>query len=454
MNDQITTVAVIDDEKNIRRTLRMILEANGFGVVEAEDGKSTRKLISSSTFDAVLLDLKLPDTDGLTLLDEFRTAHPGLPVIIISGHGTLDHAVKAVKHGAFDFLEKPLDKDRVLVTLNNALEVGGLRREVSRLTAGGEMVGESPQMNEVRSWITRVAPTDGRVLVLGESGTGKELVARAIHDGSVRSAKPFIKVNCAAIPKELVESVLFGHVKGAFTGALKDKTGTFKQADGGTLFLDEIGDLSLEAQAKVLRVLQEGEFEPVGASKTEKVDVRVIAATHRDLKKHSEEGEFREDLYYRLAVLVLELPALRQREGDIAVLARHFLREFHQNGLPERVLSTDAMKAMQLYFWPGNIRQLRNVIERIAILSTGPEVKADELPNEIYEKPASGEFSAASALPPIGTPLAEVRSEAERKYLEVVLEKAEGNVSEAARIVGLERTHLHKKLASLGIKRK
>ncbi len=453
MPDQITTIAVIDDEKNIRRTLRMILEAKGYSVVEAADGAQTTKLINESSPDAALLDLQLPDTNGIILLQQLREAFPGLPVIIISGHGTLEHAVDAVKKGAFDFLEKPLDKDRVLLTLKNAIEVSGLRKKVAKLSSAGEMIGESPEMNEVRLWIEKVAPTEGRVLVLGESGTGKELVARGIHDLSNRAEKPFIKVNCAAIPKELVESVLFGHVKGAFTGALKDKIGTFKQADGGTLFLDEIGDLSLEAQAKVLRVLQEGEFEAVGASKTEKVNVRVIAATHRDLKTFAEEGKFREDLYYRLAVLVLELPGLRERTGDVGVLIRHFFNEFHESGLPERTLSPEAMAAMQKYHWPGNIRQLRNVVERLAILSPNPEILPTNLPSEIYDR--SGEASIDNAsIPPVGTPLADVRSEAERRYLETVLEQANGNVSEAARLVGLERTHLHKKLASLGIKRK
>lgn len=456
MAEQPVTVAVIDDEKNIRRTLRMILEAEGYDVWEAETGGEALKQAGNHPADAALLDLKLPDIDGLQVLAQLREALPGLPVIMISGHGTMDHAVDAVKRGAFDFLEKPLEKDRVLVTLKNAIEVSGLRREVANLQGGGEIIGTSPKMEEVKAWINRVAPTDGRTLILGESGTGKELVARAIHEGSKRANRPFIKVNCAAIPKELVESVLFGHVKGAFTGAIKDKEGSFKQADGGTLFLDEIADMGLEAQAKVLRVLQEGEFEAVGASKTEKVDVRVIAATHNDLKAQVEKGEFREDLYYRLAVLVLELPPLRERRGDVGLLARHFLREFHEEqGLPERTLSPEAFSVIQKYAWPGNVRQLRNVMERIAILASGPEVKLEDLPHEIHERPvtALGGATPDAALPPIGTALSDVRTEAERRYLEAVLDHADGNVSEAARIVGLERTHLHKKLVALGVKK-
>ncbi len=455
MSEYSLTIGVIDDEKNIRRSLRMVLEPAGYEVWEAEDGAQALERVAGEKTDAVLLDLRLPDTDGITLLDELKSRTPGLPVVIISGHGTLQHAVEAVKKGAYDFLEKPLDKDRILVTLKNALEVSGLRRQLSKLSAGGEMVGESPQMEEVRSWIERAGPTEGRVLILGESGTGKELVARAIHEISRRADSPFIKVNCAAIPRELVESVLFGHVKGAFTGALRDKVGTFKQADGGTLFLDEIADMDLEAQAKVLRVLQEGEFEPVGASKTEKVNVRVIAATHRDLQAKIEEGEFREDLYYRLAVLVLDLPPLRDREGDAAVLANHFLRELYESGLPLRILSPAALAAMESHRWPGNIRELRNVIERLVILAPGDEVQVDDLPPELTGSGAGpGIDETGAALPPLGTSLVDVRNDAERRYLEAVLEHTKGNVSEASRIIGLERTHLHKKLASLGIRRK
>lgn len=432
----------------------MILSAEGYEVWEAETVAEAKKLFADRPPSAALLDLKLPDGDGIELLKELRASQPNLAVVMISGHGSTEHAVHAVREGAYDFLEKPLDKERVLVTLRNAIEVSGLRRQVSKLAAGGEMIGSSKQMEEVRAWIARVAPTDGRVLVLGESGTGKELVARALHEGSPRSKKKFVKVNCAAIPRELVESVLFGHVKGAFTGALRDKSGTFKEADGGTLLLDEIGDLSLEAQAKVLRVLQEGEFEPVGASKTDKVDVRVVAATHRDLQAEVEEGNFREDLYYRLAVLVLDMPPLRDREGDVRMLTEHFLEEFHQAGLPMRRLTEDAMEVMQRCEWPGNIRQLRNVVERIAILSPNPDVEADDLPMEVRRSPqAGGAEVELGDMPEIGTSLADVRAAAEKRYLEAVLEKTGGNVSEAARVVGLERTHMHKKLNALGIKR-
>ncbi len=444
---------VIDDEKNIRRTLRMVLESQDFAVWEAENGAEAKKKIASEKTDGVLLDLKLPDCNGMDLLEELKAIQPGLPVIIVSGHGSIKDAIEAVKRGAFDFLEKPVDRDRLLVTINNTLEVSGLRKEVARLAGGGDIVGRSPQMDEVRTWINKVAPTEGRVLILGESGTGKELVAREIHQKSVRAKYPFIKVNCAAIPRELVESVLFGHVKGAFTGALRDKTGTFKQADKGTLFLDEIADMGVEAQAKVLRVLQEGEFEPVGASKTEKVDVRVIAATHRDLKQEVEENNFRDDLYYRLAVLVLDLPPLRDRQGDVPVLVNHFLDEFHQAGLPKHTLIPAAMAKMEQYSWPGNIRQLRNVVERIAILSSGYEVLVDDLPSEIFDPDKTMVSGSQQKTAPIGTPLADVRIQAETDYLEAVMQHTNGNVSEAARLIGLERTHLHKKLAALGIKR-
>ncbi len=455
MPERPLTVGIVDDEKNIRRMLRLILEGEGYAVWEAETVAEAKDLAKTTRPDAALLDLKLPDGDGIQLLVHLRALMPGLPVVMISGHGGAEQAVSAVKQGAYDFLEKPLEKERVLVTLRNAIEVSGLRRTVSLLAGGGEMIGESSQMDEVRQWIARVAPTDGRVLILGESGTGKELVARAIHEGSRRAGKPFVKVNCAAIPKELVESVLFGHVKGAFTGALRDKNGTFKEADGGTLLLDEIGDLSLEAQAKVLRVLQEGEFEPVGATKTETVDVRVIAATHRDLKAEVDEGNFREDLYFRIAVLVLDLPPLHKRQGDVRVLVNHFLEEFHLNGLPQRTLKEDAMEVLERYSWPGNVRELRNVIERIAILAANPEVEIEDLPTEVRSGAAyMGESIETGELPPVGTSLADVRAAAEKRYLEAVLEQTGGNVSEAARLVGLERTHLHKKLSSLGVKRK
>ncbi|MBZ0265764.1 sigma-54 dependent transcriptional regulator [bacterium] len=457
MNETQAVIGIIDDEKNIRRALKMVLNSEGYKTWEAANGEEALAQAEEHKADGVLLDLLLPDIHGLQLLEQLREKLPWLPVIIVSGHGTLTDAVEAVKRGAYDFIEKPVDKDRLLMTLRNALEVHGLRREVAQLKGGGDIVGESEQIGEVHAWIDRVAPTESRVLLLGESGTGKELVARAIHQKSKRADKAFIKVNCAAIPKELVESVLFGHVKGAFTGALKDKIGTFKQADNGTLFLDEIADMSLEAQAKVLRVLQEGEFEPVGGTKTEKVDVRVIAATHNDLQEQVKKKEFREDLFYRLAVLVLEIPPLRERKGDVAVLSRHFFREFHQNGLPDRSLSPHALAAMESYSWPGNIRQLRNVVERLAILSPAAEVRLEDLPHEVSQKatdlPAS-DGGGGMSLPPLGTPLADVRMNAERMYLEAVLNHTEGNVSEAARLVGMERTHLHKKISSLGIKKK
>ncbi|GBE29150.1 alginate biosynthesis transcriptional regulatory protein AlgB [bacterium BMS3Bbin04] len=506
------TILIIDDEKNIRRTLAMVLESDGYNILEAGSAREARTVLARNEPDAILLDLKLPDVTDLSLLEQIKTDHPRVPVVMISGHGTMTDAVDAVKRGAFDFLEKPLERKRVLDTLRNALEARRLRKKVAKLSGDGAIVGNSPQMAEVRDWIERVAPTDGRVLVLGESGTGKELVARAIHEGSKRASKPMVKVNCAAIPKELVESVLFGHVKGAFTGALKDKIGTFKQAHTGTLFLDEIADMGLEAQAKVLRVLQEGEFEAVGSTKTEKVNVRVIAATHRDLETEIAEGRFRQDLYYRLAVLVLKLPPLCEREGDVAVLADHFLEEFHQTGLPKRVLSTAARQTLDQYKWPGNVRELQNVMERVVILAQGETIEPDDLPPEISSGShprlrastglsssglsssglsssslsssglsssglsssglsssglsgsgvsgsgvsgsvaSSGQSGAGVDIPPIGTPLSEVRAEAERRYLEAVLEATGGNVSEAARRIGLERTHLHKKLSALGLK--
>jgi two-component system nitrogen regulation response regulator NtrX len=442
------TLLVVDDEKNIRRSLSMILEAEGYDVVTAETDAEAMATINRQSVDLVFLDLLLGDKSGMDVLKELRARGTDCPVIMISGHGTIEHAVEAVKLDAFDFIEKPLSKDKILILARNALdnvslkrENKALRRETGRLH---EMVGSSPALQLLREQIAKVAPTTARVLILGESGTGKELAARAIHDASPRKSKPFIKVNCAAIPEDLIESELFGVVKGAYTGAVADREGKFALAHQGTLFLDEIGDMSLKVQAKVLRALQEGEFEKVGGTKTMKVDVRVITATNKDLKAECQKGNFREDLYFRLSVVPLIMPPLRQRADDLPLLVDHFMQLCCQEtGATPRTFSDNAMKIMMSYQWPGNIRELRNVVERVSILSAGNRIEPGDLPEHIVQAEPTyiKTFSSSS-----GRSLKDVKEEVERAFIQHVMEKNHGNVTKSAAELGIERTNLHKKL--------
>ncbi len=366
------TVLIIDDEEAIRATLRDILEYEKYGVDDAADGEQALELAQQNTYDVILCDIKMPGMDGLEVLERIQT-HSDAPVVMISGHGTIDTAVEAIKKGAYDYISKPLDLNRLLVTLRNALDKGNLVQETrklkKRVIGEWEMVGESPAMEEVRTMIHRVAPTDARVLITGPNGTGKELVARNLHEQSLRAKSPFIEVNCAAIPSELIESQLFGHEKGSFTSAIKQRKGDFEQAHGGTLFLDEIGDMSLSAQAKVLRALQENKITRVGGEKDITVDVRVIAATNKNLREEIDKGHFREDLYHRLSVILIHVPPLRERADDIPLLARHFMEQACQ-GMGRQALpfSDEAFEAMKQLEWTGNIRELRNVVERLAIL--------------------------------------------------------------------------------------
>ncbi len=460
----MSRILVVDDERNIRRSLEIILRGEGHEVVGAEDGAEARTRASEGAYQAVFLDLKLPDTDGITVLKSLRESHPTLPVIMISGHGTIERAVEATRLGAFDFLEKPFSRERILVVLRNALESQRLRQENAQLQdrAEPEILGQSPAVQALREAIKRVGPTDVRVLILGESGTGKELVARALHRLSLRAAKPFVKVNCAAIPEELIESELFGAVKGAYTGSVADRQGQFRAADGGTLLLDEVGDMSPSAQVKVLRVLQEGEFNPVGSTKTEKVDVRVLAATHQNLEARVAEGTFREDLLYRLNVVPIKVPPLRDRSGDVELLAEHFLLHYGEvHDRPGKTLSPGAARRLRAHPWPGNVRELANVIERAVILSLGDEIEAEELPTELGghdEGPRAGESADATTGrggegPYANLPLKEARDALERDLIQAALDRHEGNVTQAARELGLERTHLHKRIKSLGLKR-
>ncbi len=379
-------VLIVDDEGAIRRTLKEILQFEKYEVEEAADGLECLVKLKQQRFDAILLDIKMPKMDGLEALERIQELAPDTPVIMISGHGTIETAVEAVKKGAFDFLSKPPDLNRLLITVRNALdksilvsETKSLRRAVSKSKVQ-EIIGESEAIRHIRHTIERVAPTDARVLVTGPNGSGKELIARWLHELSPRAAQPIVEVNCAAIPSELIESELFGHEKGAFTSAVKQRVGKFEQAHGGTLFLDEIGDMSASAQAKVLRALQENRITRVGGEKDIPVDVRIIAATNKDLRKAIEQGNFREDLYHRLAVIIIESPALNNRRDDIPLLADHFLRHVcAEYGIATRKINTQAVEALKNFNWTGNIRELRNVVERLIILGgdpiTGEDVK-------------------------------------------------------------------------------
>ena len=470
-----TSILIVDDEKNIRRTVRMVLEGEGFSVEEAGSGEETLARLPDIVPDVILLDVQLPGISGHEVLESLRKARPSENtagprpagpeplVIMISGHGTLADAVRATKAGAYDFLEKPLDRERLMVTLRNALERRAMAREVAglrALTEGRfEMVGQSPAMAALYGQIAKVAPTRTRVLITGESGTGKELVARAIHRESSLRDRPFIKVNCAAIPPELIESELFGHERGAFTGAAARKKGLFELADGGTIFLDEIGDMSLSAQAKVLRVLQSGELSRVGSETTLKVDVRVLAATNRDLQAGVAGGQFREDLFFRLAVVPLRVPPLRERAADIPLLCQAFAAQIaRENGLHNKEFTPEAVSILSAYGWPGNVRELRNVVERLVILSEGT-VGADELPEEIVAEVARRgrplRNLAPLALPPEAANLSlrELRDLVERQVVRAKLDENDWNISRTAQVLGLERTNLHKKMRALGIAR-
>ena len=381
----MSKILIIDDERGIRNTLKEILADEGHEVEVAENGKQGLEMAQAKAYDLIFSDIKMPEMDGMELLTALREAEIDCPVVMISGHGTIETAVECIKKGAFDFIIKPIDLNRLLITTKNALEKKTLQRSAKVLTkkvsSKYQMIGESPAIQHVRDLINKVAPTDARVLITGENGTGKEVVARLIHAQSNRSAAALVEVNCAAIPSELIESELFGHVKGSFTGAIKDKAGKFEQADGGTLFLDEVGDMSLSAQAKVLRALQENEVTRVGGDKAIKVNVRVLAATNKDLKKEIEAGNFREDLFHRLSVIPIHVPALRDRKEDIPLLVEHFCALIcSEQCIAPKTFDQSAMEALQKRDWTGNIRELRNVVERLIILS-GSTITASDVNN-------------------------------------------------------------------------
>jgi len=454
-------ILVVDDEEDIRSSLRMILEYEGMDMVEAASGEECLQRVAGHSPDAVVLDIKMPRMDWLGVLAELRKREIDLPVVMISGHGTVATAVEATRLGAFDFMEKPLERDRVLLVLRNALERRRLESENRdlKLTFEGKyrMVGDSPALARVHAAIARAAPTRASVLVTGESGTGKELVARAIHRNSKRSDLPFVRVNCAAIPEELIESELFGHVKGSFTGALKDQTGKFVHADHGTIFLDEVADMSLKTQSKVLRVLQDGEVEPVGVAQSLTVDVRVIAATNKDLPLEIREERFREDLYFRLNVIPIALPPLRERVEDIDRLVEYFTASFcAENNFRPKKFEAGAMELLRKLPWRGNVRELRNAVERLLIMTPRETIGAADLPAELGT--ALGEGMAA--VPPgslvlssHGMTLKSFKEEAEWKYLLAMLRENGGNIAATAKAIETPRSNLYKKLDYYGIQR-
>lgn len=444
------TILVVDDEKSIRDSMKMILEYEKYSVVFAENGVKGLSVFAGTEVDAVFLDIKMPPgKDGIEILKEMKRARPEIPVIMISGHGTFDTAVEATKLGAFDYLPKPLDRDKLLVTLRNAIERRQLAGELQLLRERDEILGESPKIKEILSVIQRVAPTDARVLITGESGTGKELVAKGIFRSSKRSSMPFIEVNCAAIPSELIESELFGHEKGSFTGATAQRIGKFEQADGGTIFLDEIGDMSMQAQAKVLRVLEEGKVERVGGNSTIPVDVRVIAATNKNLSEEIAKGLFREDLFHRLNVIPIHLPPLRERRDDIAILVNAFMSDIcSRNGLPQKSLSHNALATLVNMTWSGNVRELRNIIERLVIMSSASVVDTADL--EILPM---GKRDEVEGIIHTASSFQEFKDKAEAAFIKHQLEIHEWNVSKTAEALEMERSNLYTKIKKYGLER-
>ncbi|OIP32280.1 MAG: Fis family transcriptional regulator [Deltaproteobacteria bacterium CG2_30_63_29] len=448
-------VLIVDDEKNIRRTLSMVLEGEDYDVLQAQTAEEGLRLLEGRQFDVVLLDVQLPGINGLEMLRRIRESDNEVDVIMMSGHASLANAVEATRLGAFDFFEKPLDRERVLLTLRNCLARRNLALRVQELQDKGgifEMIGESSAMKQLRREIEKVGPTKGRVLITGESGVGKELVARAVHAISERSSRAFVKVNCAAIPAELIESELFGHERGSFSGATQRKRGKFEIADQGTIFLDEIGDMSLSAQAKVLRILQNGEMSRVGSERPLSVDVRVIAATNKDLQSAVQAQTFRDDLFYRLNVVPIYVPPLRERLADVPLLLNAFLSELSKEyGNRKKDITQEVVEALTNYNWPGNIRELRNLCERLIIMGADP-IGLGDLPEYITpSREASSEHM--SAIPAGSMSLRDFRHATERSYIESTLRAYGWNVSKTSEVLGVERTNLHKKIKKYDIDR-
>ncbi|MBK6798239.1 MAG: sigma-54-dependent Fis family transcriptional regulator [Acidobacteria bacterium] len=444
------SILIVDDEPGIRQSLTGVLEDEGFIVSSVASGEECLKVFEKRLYTCVLLDVWLPGIDGLETLSRLKAANPDVCVVMISGHGRIETAVRATKLGAFDFIEKPLSLEKTILAVKNSIRQRDLETANSELLAKLDesfaMVGESVPMRALRQQITFAAPTSGRVLIYGESGTGKELVARALHAQSLRADHPFIEVNCAAIPEDLIESELFGHVKGSFTGATQAKRGKFERADGATLFLDEVGDMSLKTQSKVLRALEEQRFEPVGSETSVSVDVRIIAATNKKLEAEIENGQFRADLFYRLNVIPFEIPPLRERLEDVPLLIDHFNREFSAaNKRPLKQFMPDAVDLMQNYSWPGNVRELRNTVERVIIMHNRLEVRADDLPILSGEAPPASSYNFDS--------YRDAADAYEREYILRKLAETDGNISRTAELMGIDRSHLYRRMKALDLNR-
>jgi two-component system, NtrC family, nitrogen regulation response regulator NtrX len=447
-------ILVIDDEKAIRDTLKEILEYEKFNVDTAEDGKKGLAMLQKDEYDAVLCDVKMPGIDGMELLDQAQALVPDVPIIMISGHGTIELAIEATKKGAYDFISKPPDLNRLLITIRNAVdktslvsETKVLKRKVSRTF---DIIGETPAISKIKDTIEKVAPTEARVLITGENGTGKELVARWLHEKSTRANANLVEVNCASIPSELIESELFGHEKGSFTSAHKQRIGKFEQAHGGTLFLDEIGDMSLSAQAKVLRAIQEGKITRVGGEKEIKVDVRIVAATNKNLLKEIEDGHFRMDLYHRLSVILIHVPRLNDRLDDIPLIAGKFIKDIcAENGMPDKDFTEDGYEALKEVNWSGNIRELRNVIERLVIL-TSDKITGDDV--YVYSNPAQRGSDPFGVVDSYST-LQEFRDFAEKVFVERKLLGNNWNVAKTAEEIQIQRSHLYNKITKYNLQR-
>jgi two-component system nitrogen regulation response regulator NtrX len=447
------TILIVDDETSILRSLEGILSDEGYETICAESGPSALEKTEDMIPDLVLLDIWLPEMDGIEVLTKIKEQHPFLPVIMMSGHGSIETAVRATKQGAYDYIEKPLSIEKLLLAINNAIDYHRLEEEVRLLKEKQKdrhnITGQSKTVQQLREQLRVVAPTNAWVLILGENGTGKEIVAHAIHGLSRRAHKPMVEVNCAAIPEDLIESELFGHEKGAFTGATAMKKGKFDLAHEGTIFLDEIGDMSLRAQSKTLRILQEQRFERVGGSRTIKVDVRVIAATNKDLESEIQKGTFREDLFFRLNVIPIRVPPLRTRAEDIGELTREFIRDFclHANVEPKE-LTQDALGILQRYEWPGNVRELKNLIERLMIMTPGRLIQAKDIPVPFNR---SGDIREGFDAALLFETLKEAKGEFERAFLEKKLREFDWNISQTAEAIGIERSNLHKKIKAYGL---
>lgn len=449
------SILVIDDEAAIRETLKEILEYEKYEVTLAEDGSKGLQLLQKNTFDVILSDVKMPGIDGMDLLDRVQALAPDVPMVMISGHGSVEMAIEATKKGAYDFITKPPDLNRLLITLRNAVDRNNLVSETKVLKRKAaktyDIIGETPAILKIKETIEKVAPTEARVLITGENGTGKELVARWIHEKSPRANMPLVEVNCASIPTELIESELFGHEKGSFTSAIKQRIGKFEQAHGGTLFLDEIGDMSMAAQAKVLRAIQEGRITRVGGDREIKVDVRIVAATNKNLLEEIEKGNFRMDLYHRLSVILIHVPTLNERTDDIPTIATNFLENIcRENSIPVKKFTPDAMEALKEVNWTGNIRELHNVVERLVILC-GPEITGDDV--FIYSNPAQRGSDPFGVVDNYST-LQDFRDWAEKIFIERKLIHNAWNVAKTAQEIDIQRSHLYNKIEKYNLKRR